>query len=159
MISDARFVLTLLTALGCALMAGVFFAFSAFVMKALARLPPALGVKAMQAINVAAVKPLFLTVFLGTSAACAALFAWSLVGWARPGSWWLLAGGLVYLGGCFVVSVLFNVPRNDALAAVDAASPDAAELWADYVATWTAWNHVRTVAALLAAASFTLALG
>src|SRR6267142_4644860 len=99
MISDARFVLTLLTALGCALMAGVFFAFSAFVMKALARLPPAQGVKAMQAINVAAVKPHFLTVFLVTAAACAALFAWSLVGWARPGSGWLLAGGLVYLGG------------------------------------------------------------
>lgn len=31
--------------------------------------------------------------------------------------------------------------------------------WAGYVASWTAWNHVRTVAALAAAASFSLALG
>ena len=55
MMNGLLFVLTLLAALGCAMMAGVFFAFSAFVMKALARLPAELGVAAMQAINVAAV--------------------------------------------------------------------------------------------------------
>jgi len=45
------FILTLVSALGCGLIAGVFFAFSAFVMKALARLPPAQGIAAMQSIN------------------------------------------------------------------------------------------------------------
>jgi uncharacterized membrane protein len=30
-------------------------------------------------------------------------------------------------------------------------------LWADYRYTWTFWNHVRTVAAFAAAASFTIA--
>ena len=49
------FVLTLLAILGCGMIAGVFFAFSAFVMKALARLPAEQGIAAMQAINVAAV--------------------------------------------------------------------------------------------------------
>ena len=53
MMNSFLFVLTLLAALGCAMMAGVFFAFSGFVMKALARLQPAQGVAAMQAINVA----------------------------------------------------------------------------------------------------------
>jgi uncharacterized membrane protein len=39
--------LTFASALGCGLIAGVFFAFSSFVMRALARLPPARGVAAM----------------------------------------------------------------------------------------------------------------
>ncbi|MGH7600945.1 MAG: hypothetical protein ACREOI_31695, partial [bacterium] len=59
------FVLTLFAALGCGLIAGVFFAFSAFVMKALSRLPPSEGIAAMQSINVAVINPVFLTVFLG----------------------------------------------------------------------------------------------
>jgi uncharacterized membrane protein len=54
--------------------------------------------------------------------------------------------------------MVFNVPLNNALAVVDPASADAASLWSRYVSSWTAWNHVRTVAALAAAASFTLAL-
>jgi uncharacterized membrane protein len=50
-----------------------------------------------------------------------------------------------------------NVPRNDALARVDPASDEGARVWAGYVASWTAWNHVRTAAAAAAAAAFTLA--
>ena len=53
MIDGLLFVLSLFAAIGCAMMAGVF-AFSSFVMKALARLPAEQGVAAMQAINVAA---------------------------------------------------------------------------------------------------------
>lgn len=75
------FALKLVSALGCGLIAGVFFAFSSFVMKALGRLAPAEGM-----------------------------------------------------------------------------APEAAKLWVDYLVSWTAWNHVRTVAALLAAASFAISL-
>jgi uncharacterized membrane protein len=56
------------------------------------------------------------------------------------------------------VTMAFNVPRNNALAAVDPASPEGVRVWAGYLPGWTAWNHVRTVAALAAAASLTLAL-
>jgi uncharacterized membrane protein len=69
------FLVTLASALGYGLIAGVFFAFSSFVMKALARLSPAQGVAAMQSINVAVINPWFLTVFLGTAAACVVLAA------------------------------------------------------------------------------------
>ena len=55
MLDGLLFVLTLFAALGCAMMAGVFFAFSSFVMPALRRLPATQGIAAMQAINVAAV--------------------------------------------------------------------------------------------------------
>lgn len=150
-------VLTLCAALGCGLVAGVFFAFSAFIMRAFARLPSGEGMAAMQAVNVAVLNPLFLGVFVGTAAACAVAVVFSLLRWNAPGSAWLLAGGLLYLMGCFLVTMVFNVPRNEALAKLAPADPGAASQWASYLSGWTAWNHVRTIASLAAAASFTIA--
>jgi uncharacterized membrane protein len=158
MISDWRFVLTFLSALGCGLAAGAFFAFSTFVMKALARLPAAQGIAAMQSINVVVINPWFMGALFATAAGCAVLAISSLFTWHKPGAVYLLAGSLLYLIGTILVTIVFNVPQNDALAAVDPASADGARLWAGYVPSWTAWNHVRTAAALAAAASLTMAL-
>jgi uncharacterized membrane protein len=158
MIESLIFVLTLCSAIGCGLMAGVFFGFSTFVMKALGRLPPAQGIAAMQSINVAVINPGFMAVFLGTAAACFALAVSSLLKWHAPGAAYLLLGSLLYLLGCLLVTMAFNVPRNNALAAVDPTSTAGAELWRGYVTGWTAWNHVRTAACLAAAALLTIAL-
>lgn len=152
------FALTLAAALGSALMAGTFFAFSTFVMRALGWLPPAEGIAAMQSINVAVINPWFLGVFLGTAIACAVLGVLSLLGWSAPGAAWRLAGGLLYLVGTIIVTMRFNVPLNDRLAAADAGSAAGAELWARYLADWTFWNHVRTAAPLAALACFICAL-
>jgi uncharacterized membrane protein len=153
------FALTLLAALGCGLIAGVFFAFSAFVMKALARLPPDEGIAAMQSINVVVLNPWFLTAFLGTAAACVLTVIYSVLRWHEPGAAYLLVGGVLYLVGTLLVTIVFNVSRNEALAGVAPTDPSSASLWTRYVASWTAWNHVRTAAALAAAASFSIALG
>jgi uncharacterized membrane protein len=158
MIDRLLFLLTLISALGCGLVAGIFFAFSAFVMKALARLSPTQGIAAMQSINVAVINPWFMTAFLGTAAACVLLAVSSLLGWHKPGAVYLLVGSLLYLVGTILVTIVFNVPRNDALEAADPASADGARLWGGYLTSWTAWNHVRTAAALAAAASLTRAL-
>ena len=158
MIHSLLFGLTLLSALGCGLIAGVFFAFSAFVMKALARTPSAQGIAAMQSINVAVINPLFLAAFLGTAVGCAALIVSSVLAWPKPGGTYMLAGSLLYLVGTILVTIVCHLPRNDALAAVDPASADSARHWVSYVTSWTAWNHVRTASALAAAASLTLAL-
>jgi uncharacterized membrane protein len=152
------FAVKLLAALGCGLNAGVFFAFSAFVMNALGRLQPPQGIAAMQSINVTAVSPMFMTAMFGTAAACLYLAVLSIVKWQQPGAPYLLVGSLLYLIGTVLVTIVFNVPLNDALAAVKPDSPEGARLWTSYLATWTAWNHVRTVAALVAAASLTLAI-
>jgi uncharacterized membrane protein len=69
-INDLLFAVKLLSALGCRLMAGLFFAFSVSVMRALAGLPSAAGVAVMQSINVAIINPMFLAAFFGTAAAC-----------------------------------------------------------------------------------------
>lgn len=158
MIGGLVFGLTLLSALGCGLIAGVFFAFSSFVMKALGRLPPAQGIAAMQSINVAVITPSFLIVFLGTAATCVVLAISALSTWEKPGSSCLLAGSLLYLVGTILVTVAFHIPRNGALAAVDPASADGVRLWARYLVRWTAWNHVRTAAALAATAALSVGL-
>lgn len=144
--------LTLCTAVGSGVVAGVFFAFSTFVMPALARLPPAQAIAAMQAVNVAAINRWFMGALFGTAAACLALAVAPLVGGRVPGRWLAVAGAGIYLVGVVVVTAAFNVPRNDALAAVTAGSVEAAGAWSRYLAEWSAWNHVRTVAGVGATA-------
>lgn len=152
MTADLLFTLTLFAAVGSGLMAGLFFTFSTFVMTALGRLPPAQGIAAMNSINAAILNPLFALVFFGTPLACAVLIGRGLFQWNAPGSAWLIAGCAVYILGGFLVTVLFNVPLNNALAAVDPAGTDGTALWTRYLSVWTNWNHVRTVACTAAAA-------
>ena len=149
--------LTLAAALGAGLVAGIFFAFSAFIMSALKRLPPEGGISAMQSINVAVLNPAFFFVFFGTAVAALILAIAALAGWSSSRSLYLLAGSLLYLAGTIVVTMAFNVPLNNKLAAAGAESAEGAGVWKTYLSAWTAWNHVRTIAALLACASFILA--
>ena len=155
---DPISILTFVAALGSGLVAGIFFAFSTFVMRALASLPHPHAIAAMQAINVMVLNRWFFAVFFGTSACCLVLLVTSLLSWSRPGAAYLLIASLLYLVGTILVTVVCNVPLNDALAAVNPTSADAGPTWANYLRSWTAWNHVRTLAALAAAALFTTAL-
>lgn len=151
--------LTLLAcALGSGLIAGVFFAFSTFVMKALGGIQPAHGIVAMQSINVVVINPWFMTPFIGMTGLSIVLSIIALLHWQEPAAPYVLTGALLYFVGTFLVTMCFNVPRNKALAAISATSPDGATLWADYLVSWTRWNHVRTGAALASGAAFTLAL-
>lgn len=152
------FTLKLFSALGCGLVAGIFFAFSSFVMSALARLQPAQGIAAMQSINITAINPLFMVVLFGTAAACIFLAVSALLKWHQPGAAYLLVGSLLYLVGTVLVTIVFNVPLNDALAKVEPGSTDGVSLWTSYLDSWTFWNHIRTAAALAAATSLTIAL-
>ena len=138
--------MTIAAALGSGAIGGAFFAFSSFVMRALGRLAPAEGIRAMQSINVVVINPAFLGVFVGTALVCALLAVLSIRSWADAGSGLRLAGCVAYVVGCFAVTMLCNVPRNNALAALPADTADAAAYWARYLAEWTWWNHVRTAA-------------
>lgn len=158
MFNNVLFALTLLSALGSGLIAGAFFAFSTFVMGALGKLPPAHGIAAMQSINAVVINPWFLGVFIGTAAACVFLVVAAVLAWQEPGATLLLAGALLYFAGTFLVTMFFNVPLNDALAAVAPDSSGGGSLWSRYLVTWTNWNHVRTIAALAASAVLTVAL-
>ncbi|MEU9914476.1 anthrone oxygenase family protein [Streptomyces sp. NPDC051001] len=158
MIEGPYFALTVLGVLGTGLVAGVFCAFSTFVMKGLAELPPAQGVAAMKAINVTALRPAFMLVFAGSAVLCAVIAVVTFVLWPDEGTVELLLGSALYLFGSFGVTMVANVPRNDTLMKLDAGTAEAAAYWPEYVREWTVWNHVRMVASGAAALVYVLAL-
>ncbi len=155
---NLRLPLILCAAIGCALTAGIFFAFSTFVMQALALQPPEPGIAAMQSINITVINPWFMTAFFGPALAGIVLTILALQQWEQPGSIYWLAGTLLYLLGTIGVTIAGNIPLNDALAIVSPNSAEGMMLWAKYLNDWTFWNHVRTVAAFLAAGMFTISL-
>ncbi|MEV7318630.1 anthrone oxygenase family protein [Streptomyces sp. NPDC093970] len=158
MIDGPYEVLVLLGVLGTGLAAGVFCGFSAFVMRGLAALPPAQGVAAMNAINRAAVTPAFMLVFAGAAVVSALIAVVTFVVWPDEGKAELLLGSALYLFGSFGLTLTANVPRNEALAALEPGTPEAAAYWPAYVREWTRWNHVRTLASAAATVAYALAL-
>lgn len=155
-------VLTFLAIAGSGLIAGVFFAFSTFVMKALSRIPAEQGINAMKSINIVVINPLFMAAFMGTAAICLVLGISAINGLIRGGSaaaGFLLTACLLYLIGTFLVTMVGNVPLNDRLATTDATSAASAEFWKQYLTGWMFWNHVRTLGALAAMICFLIAGG
>ena len=146
------------SAVGCGLMAGVYFAFSTFVMTSLGRVAPQAGAAAMNAINVDIVRSPFMPLFLGTTLMALARVVIALFNRDQPGAMAAVAGGVLYVFGMFAVTMAVNVPLNDALAAADPASAQGVALWTRYVHDWTMWNHVRTVASAAACACFIAAI-
>jgi uncharacterized membrane protein len=156
--TNQLFALMLVAALGSGLMAGLFCAFSNFVMKALATLPADKGITAMQSINIEIVNPVFLSVFLGTAVACLMVLFFTLGKWQNPGTIYAIVGSLCYLIGAIVVTFVFNIPRNNVLAALDPVSSSSVSIWREYLISWTNWNHVRSISTVAAATAFTIAL-
>lgn len=138
---------------GSGLVAGAFAVFSLMVLPALTALPGAAGATAMQSVNRAAVRPGFMTLLFGTALACLVLGGAELAGQRRPA---VLTGAALYLFGVVGVTVLANVPLNDALARLDATAPGAAETWRENAGRWGRWNTVRALAATGAATAFVL---
>jgi uncharacterized membrane protein len=156
MSETAWFVMTALAAAGAAIVGGIFYGFSSFVMRALARLVPLHGAQAMQMINVVVITPSFMAVFVGTAALSLALVAALVVAGGPANAGLLIAASACYVIGCFGVTLVCNVPLNNRLAALDGAP--AADYWPNYVAPWVRWNTVRTVASLVSAGLFVAAL-
>lgn len=145
-------------AIGCGIMAGVYFTFSTFVMKSLASVDESAGIAAMQSINDEILRSAFMPLFFGTSlAAAAAVLLFAMNQDTSGGIWMALAGG-IYFVGMFLCTIMFNVPLNNRLKAVDPNSSNGAEVWNMYLRVWTRWNHVRTVASIVATAFFIRAI-
>lgn len=152
MMGKTATVLILVSALSSALVAGMFYAFSSFVMAALGRIPANEGINAMNSINVTVITPSFMVFFMGSALLGIVLGGWALLSISQLDSQLILLACLLYVVGCFGVTMVFNVPLNNQLAAT---SPiDGSVFWQSYLQTWTMWNTVRTVAAALAAVVF-----
>lgn len=153
-----NYILTLLAIIGTGLIAGTFFVFSVAIMPAFRRLPGAEGLAAMQSINVVIQNPIFLGVFMATALISLILAGMSLWNWNTPQSYYILAGTALYVVGSFLLTIVFNVPLNNALDAADATTASGQEVWSNYLTNWTFWNHIRTLASLLSTAAFSIAL-
>lgn len=129
------------------LSAGVFYGFSSFIMSGLARASDDAAGAGMSGINETALLPAFMSVFFGALLVPAGTGIWGLVD-GRDGGAWVLAGAAVYLVGTFGVTMALNVPLNNRLLAAH----DKGAGWRAYWRPWTAWNHVRTVAGIVATA-------
>jgi uncharacterized membrane protein len=142
---------------GAGLVTGLLFAFSNFVMRALAELSIENGVLAMQSINEKIINPIFMLLFLGTPILCVTIAARSATNLGSPGNLLLLIGSICYLIGPFGITMLFNVPLNNRLANTDMS--DAGEVWADYQIRWQRWNHLRTYIGALSIVLLAAGLG
>jgi len=139
-------VVTATTTVGSGLLAGVFFAFSGFVMSGLRRLPDRDGVAAMRSINVTAQHPPLMIALFGVSALCCAVLVRALATRSQPGAGWLLAGAILTVIGALGVTVAVNVPLNDRLEA-------GTVTWSRFLAGWEPANHARTLLCLAGCAA------
>lgn len=146
-------------AVGTGLMAGLFFVFSVAVMRGFRQLTPEVGIAAMQSINRSILNPVFGVVFFGTAVFCTAVLLQGIGQWPASGGILRVLGSAAYLAGGLAVTLFCNVPRNERLAALEKKDPEREAVWRSYLAEWTAWNHVRSAACLLAAAALTASIG
>lgn len=147
--------LLIVATVGAGVTSGLFFIFSNTIMSAFDRLPAAGAVAAMNSINRVILNPVFFLAFFGTGILGLVLMILSA---SRPEGFDLLlaSGAGVYVLGSIGVTMVYNVPLNNRLMAVSPTANDLAAQWAAYRGPWTRWNHVRTVACLLATAAFAL---
>ncbi len=143
-------------AIYCWLIAGVFLAFSDFVMKSLGALPAAQGVAAMQSINVLVYRSIFMVGLFAVSGISLIFIANGYLD-AGVALGLPIAAAVVYLSAVMGVTAIGNIPLNNELAAVDPASPAAPLVWTRYLTIWVKWNHVRTIGAAAAAGLMTVA--
>lgn len=141
---------------GSGVVTGLLFAFSNFVLQALAELPSEHGMRAMQRINETIINPIFLTLFLGTPIACVLIIVFALANLGAAGHLPLMLGAVIYLIGPLGITVLRNVPLNNKLA--DAPLSDAETHWPEYRREWQFWNHIRSYLGIASIAILALGL-
>ncbi len=151
--STAFFFLIQFAILAYAIVGGVFLAFSDFIMRSLALTGGHGGVEAMQVINREVFRWVFMALFLGMAAISLVVAGYGAFGLSGPAGTLIMLSGLIYLIGCFGVTVFFNVPMNEALAGMEMSSDTTRDYWLQtYVPRWAFWNSVRTIACAVSAA-------
>ena len=134
------------------LIAGIFLAFSDFIMKSFDRMEEAAAIEAMQSINLWVYRSFFMIgLYTMVPVSLAGLAFWMLA----DGPALFAVGGALYLVGVILVSGLGNIPLNHKLAVMNADDRDSKLFWISYVQKWSAYNHLRVLASAVAALCFT----
>lgn len=125
---------------------GFFYAWVCSTMWGLDQANPNIAIAAMQAMNASVRNGVFAPAFFGTPIVLlltAGIGVWAN---ARVSAVGFGLAGLVYLNGALILTMLVNVPMNEALALIELPSIDAKQIWSDYSGPWQTWNLVRTIA-------------
>jgi len=138
--------LVLLAVVGSGVVTGIFYGFSVIVMRGLATLSKPEAIRAMQAINVVVINPWFFAIFMGTSGLSLGLLLAFSLDFRSGASIAVIAGALIYIVGCFLVTGTRNVPRNDKLDKISSEDEQSHSIWDSYLVEWTYYNHIRTAA-------------
>lgn len=139
-----------------ALVAGVFQAFSDFVMRGLALGSPASGIESMQGINKTVFRSVFLSSFFLLVPITLLCGGYALLKLSGAEKALILTASASYIVCVFLVTVFGNVPMNEKLAKMPHTSKDAENYWKVYCRNWTRWNHVRTLGSVVTAICFLL---
>jgi uncharacterized membrane protein len=154
-------IVTALAALASAAAGGMMYVFSTFVMRGLDRTEPVEAITAMRGINAEAnSNPAFLLAYFGAAMLAVAVGVYAVIQLRQPGSWVVLVGAAFGILAA-IITMVFNVPLNnhlDAVNPVGLSAADAAREWQAYFTTWTNWNHVRTATSFIAAVSMLIGL-
>lgn len=134
------------SAIGAALLGGVFLSFSDFVMRGLGQASRPAGMEVMQQINRTVYRSIFMALFFGFAFLSLGFLVWGVLQ-GMPG---LVVGALAYLSGVIVMTMAGNVPMNNRLDRGEGGL----EYWDIYKVRWTRLNHLRSLACLIAAAGF-----
>jgi len=150
--------LTAFSVIASALVAGVFLAFSELVMRSLHKAERPAGIEAMQIINREVFKTLFMVLLIGMAFVSVALIWLGWTFWQGTPSYWIIAGGVIYLLVTFVVTLAGNVPLNVKLDGLAHTDPKTATYWShSFYKHWIIFNHIRTLGAAVASCCFLLA--
>jgi len=143
-----------LAALSTGLMAGIYFAFSSFIMQAFEKIEEEQAIAAMNSINETILRSWFMPLFFGSSIISVILLFSTLSESGQFNSYLIITACIIYIVGMLVSTALFNVPLNKALANVASTHLASHITWSDYLKKWTFWNHVRMLASLFSCIMF-----
>ncbi|MDP8244947.1 MAG: DUF1772 domain-containing protein [Candidatus Hinthialibacter antarcticus] len=146
-----------IAALSCGLVAGIFLAFSDFIMRSLDAANPAAGIECMQLINRKVYRSIFMVLLMGMVPYSFSLMIFSFFYATHNEFWWTLAGGLTYFFGVILVTGVCNVPMNQRLDSMNFEDKETETYWLEYCRTWTNWNHIRTFFSVLSAIFYFIA--
>ena len=140
-----------------ALVAGVFKAFSEFIMSGLLRTNPAAGIESMQQINITVLRTEFVSALISISVFSTAFAGYALFTFEGASAVVIVLAAAVYLPSVFLVTVLGNVPMNKKLEKMDLHSLRAVDYWNEYGVKWTRLNHLRTLGSIFTAGLYLIA--
>lgn len=127
---------------------GFFYAWICSTMWGLDTADPRVAIQAMQAMNASVRNAVFAPAFFGTPLVLGLTGVAALAAGHRTAGAAFLFGGAAYLFGGMVLTMMVNVPMNEALAGVQVPEnrAEAQAIWQAYSAKWQIWNVVRTIA-------------